>query len=51
MATPREYLESVISQAAELQNCSDADLDKVEPELKEADNILDNALAYIKEGV
>lgn len=44
MATPRDYLDSIIGAAAKLQNKSDDELNKVLPELKEVDNILDNTL-------
>ena len=44
MATAREFLTSIISRCAELQNWSDSDLNFNERELQEADRLLDNTI-------
>lgn len=44
MATAREYLQSIIAQAAILSNMSEEELDPYKPELQEVDNLLTNVL-------
>ena len=47
MATGRDYLQSIISQCAQLQNQSDAVLDSISDGLKRVDDDLQTALEYV----
>lgn len=49
MATSREYLQSIIGVCAELQNMDDRHLGLITEELKEVDNILDNAVDALED--
>lgn len=47
MATGRDYLQSIISQCAQLQNQTDAVLDSISDGLARVDSDLNDALEYI----
>lgn len=49
MTTGRDYLSSIISSIALLQNISDARLDKIKDGLSRVDSDLEDAVAYILE--
>lgn len=44
MATPREYVQSIMASLADLQNRTDGDLRLIDQELKDADDILSDAI-------